>query len=233
MYRRISENEHADTKGADLKSIALLRGRGLYTVTDGPRPDLLDVVTQALAGGARVVQYHDDTADDLRRRAEAAALKQLCHRHDALLIIDADVTLAKEVAADGIHLGPDDADPGFVRHELGADAIIGVSCLTSAERASAAVAAGASYVSFGAFFKSPTKPLAGHAPIELLRQTAALGIPRVAIGGITPDNGRLLVDAGADFLAAVSAIFGAADIRAAAQRFTDLYSIDRDHGTPA
>jgi thiamine-phosphate pyrophosphorylase len=70
-------------------------------------------------------------------------------------------------------------------------------------------------------------------PLDLLRQTAALGIPRVAIGGITPDNGRLLIDAGVDFIAAVSAIFGATDVRAAAQRFTDLYSIDRYHGTPA
>ena len=216
-----------------MKLIALLPGRGLYAVTDGPRPDLLDVVAQALAGGGRVVQYRDDTDDHLRRRAEAADLKRLCHRHGALFIIDADVALAKDVAADGVHLGPDNADPGSARHELGADAIIGVSCLASLERANAAAAAGASYVSFGAFFKSPTKPLAGHAPIDLLRQTAALGLPRVAIGGITPDNGRLLVDAGANFIAAVSAIFGAADVRAAAQRFTDLYSIDRDHGTPA
>ena len=216
-----------------MKSIALLPGRGLYAVTDGPRPDLLDVVAQALAGGACVVQYRDDTDDHLRRHAEAADLKQLCHRHGALFIVDADVTLAKAVAADGVHLGPDHTDPGSVRHELGTDAIIGLSCLASVERAAAAAAAGASYVSFGAFFKSPTKPLAGHASVDLLRQTAALGIPRVAIGGITPDNGKLLVDASADFIASVSAIFGAADVRAAAQRFTDLYSIDHDHGTPA
>lgn len=216
-----------------MKSIALLPGRGLYAVTDGPRPDLLDVVAQALAGGARVVQYRDDTGGHHRRRTEATDLRQLCHTHGALLIIDADVALAKDVAADGVHLGPDNAEPGAVRHEMGADAIIGVSCLASLERARAAVAAGASYVSFGAFFRSPTKPLAGHAPLDLLRQTAALGIPRVAIGGITPDNGRLLIDAGVDFIAAVSAIFGATDVRAAAQRFTDLYSIDRYHGTPA
>ena len=216
-----------------MKSIALSPGRGLYAVTDGPRPDLLDVVAQALAGSARVVQYRDDTEDHHRRRAEASELKRLCHKHGALFIIDADVALAKAVAADGVHLGPDNADPGATRRELSVDAIIGVSCLASMERATTAAKAGASYVSFGAFFKSPTKPLAGHAPIDLLRQTAALGIPRVAIGGITPDNGGLLVDAGADFIAAVSAIFGAADVRAAAQRFADLYSIDRHHGTPA
>lgn len=215
-----------------MKLFVPLAGRGLYAITDGPRSDLLEVVAQALTGGARVVQYRDDTNDHLRRRIEAAALTQICHKHGARLIVDADISLAKDIAADGVHLGPEDADLSAARVELGADTIIGVSCLASLERAMAATSAGASYVSFGAFFKSPTKPLAGRASIDLLRQTAALGIPRVAIGGITPDNGGLLVNAGADFIAAVSAIFGAADVCAAAQRFTDLYSIDRDHGTP-
>ncbi|HEY1589544.1 MAG TPA: thiamine phosphate synthase, partial [Rhodanobacter sp.] len=72
----------------------------------------------------------------------------------------------------------------------------------------------------------PTKPLAPHAPIDLLRQSAALGVPRVAIGGITPDNAASLVKAGADYLAVISAVFGTANVRAAAQRFTDLYSQD-------
>lgn len=79
-------------------------------------------------------------------------------------------------------------------------------------------------MSFGAFFPSPTKPLAPCVSIELLRQSAALGVPRVAIGGITPDNGRGLIDAGADYLAAVSAVFGASDVRHAAQRYSNLFS---------
>lgn len=218
-----------------MTSIAPLHGRGLYAVTDGPRPDLLDAAALALAGGARVLQYRDDTKEHQRRLEEATALKQLCRRHGALLIIDEDIALTREADADGIHLGPDASGPEEVRRALGANAIIGVSCLASLERAIAAKAAGASYVSFGAFFKSPTKPLAGRASIDLLRQTAALGIPRVAIGGITPENGKPLVDAGADFIAAVSAIFAAADIRAAAQSFTDLYfkSIAPEPGSPA
>jgi thiamine-phosphate pyrophosphorylase len=216
-----------------LTAITPLNGHGLYAVTDGPRPDLLDVVAQALAGGASVVQYRDDTDDHHRRRIEAAGLKNLCRKHGALLIVDADIALAKDTGADGVHLGPEQADIDFARRQLGAQAIVGVSCLASLERATAAASNGASYISFGAFFTSPTKPLAGHASIDLLRQTAALGLPRVAIGGITPDNGRLVVDAGAEFVAAVSGLFGTPDVRAAAQRYTDLYFNERDHGTPA
>jgi len=92
--------------------------------------------------------------------------------------------------------------------------------LTLAQRAAEA---GASYVAFGAFFASPTKPLARRATTELLRQSAALDLPRVAIGGITPDNGASLVEAGADYLAVISAVFRSADVRASAQRFASLY----------
>jgi len=205
-----------------LNTFAKLAGHGLYVITGGPRPDLLDVVAQALAGGARLLQYRDLTDDAERRRAEAATLRQLCNRHGVPLIIDHDIALAQAVAADGVHLGKDD-DPGAVRAILGRQAIIGISCHGSLQHAQAAASAGASYVSFGAFFPSPTKPLAPCVSIELLRQSAALGVPRVAIGGITPDNGAALVEAGADYLAVVSSVFAAANPRQVAQRFTDLY----------
>jgi thiamine-phosphate pyrophosphorylase len=203
-------------------------GRGLYAITDGPRADLLDVVAQALAGGTRLLQYRDLSDDTARRRAEATALAQLCHAHRVPLVIDHDIALALAVGADGVHLGRDDDDPVAVRAVLGEHAIVGVSCYGSLPRAQAAARAGASYVSFGAFFPSPTKPLAARVPIELLRQSAALGVPRVAIGGITPDNGASLVEAGAEYLAAITALFAAADVRATAQRFADLYSFDRE-----
>jgi thiamine-phosphate pyrophosphorylase len=101
-----------------------------------------------------------------------------------------------------------------------------VSCYDSLERARAAAMAGADYVAFGAFFPSPTKPHAVRASPDLLRQSATLGVPRVAIGGITPDNAPSLVEAGADFLAVISAVFAAPDVRAAAQRFARLYPAD-------
>ncbi|TAN16205.1 MAG: thiamine phosphate synthase [Rhodanobacter sp.] len=202
--------------------------RGLYAITDGPRDDLLAVVAQALAGGARLLQYRDLSDDAARRHAEATALMQLCRTHHVPLIIDHDIALAQAVGADGVHLGKDDDDPAAVRAVLGEHAIVGVSCYGSLPRAQAAARAGASYVSFGAFFPSPTKPLAARVPIDLLRQSAALGVPRVAIGGITPDNGASLVEAGADYLAAITAVFAAPDVRAAAQHFADLYPSDRE-----
>lgn len=201
-----------------------LRHPGLYAITDGPRDDLLDAVARALAGGARLIQYRDKTADRARRHAEAAALRQLCAGHDVPLLINDDLELAVAIRADGVHLGEHDPALAAAREALGADAIIGVSCYDSLERAHELAAAGADYLAFGAFFPSPTKPLARRAAPELLRQSAALGLPRVAIGGITPDNAGSLVEAGADYLAVISALFGAADVRAAAQTFTDLYT---------
>ena len=107
------------------------------------------------------------------------------------------------------------------------DAIIGVSCYDSIGRARDLAAQGASYLAFGAFFASPTKPHARRATTALLREAKALGVPRVAIGGITAENGRSLIDAGADYLAAISAVFGADDVRAAARSFAALF--DTDH----
>jgi thiamine-phosphate pyrophosphorylase len=201
----------------------LLARGGLYAVTDGPRGDLLDVVAAALAGGAALLQYRDKSTDHARRGAEARALQVLCVRYGVPLIVNDDVALAAAVGAAGVHLGEDDADIGAARDALGTQAIVGASCYDSIERARTLAAAGADYLAFGAFFPSPTKPGARRATSTLLRQAATLGLPRVAIGGITPDNGAPLVAAGADFLAAISAVFGARDVRAAAQRFATLF----------
>jgi thiamine-phosphate pyrophosphorylase len=207
-----------------LKSFAQLAGRGLYVITDGPRSDLLEVAAQALAGGAQVMQYRDKTDDTARRKNEAGALVVLCKAHGVPLIINSDLALAQAIGAAGVHLGPDDVGLAVARKALGAEGIIGVSCLASMELAKAAALGGASYISFGAFFQSQTKPLAGRASSDLLRQSDALGLPRVAIGGITPENAKLLIEAGADFVASVSGVFGARDARAAAQEFSNLFT---------
>ncbi len=202
-------------------------GRGLYVITDGPRPDLLDAVEQALKGGARLVQYRDKTREPARRSLEARALLALCRKYAAPLIINDDIALARATGADGVHLGEADGSIVNAREVLGPRAIIGVSCYDSLERAQQAALQGASYIAFGAFYASPTKPLARRASVDLLRHSATWGIPRVAIGGITPDNGSSLVAAGADYLAVISAVFATPDIRAAAQHFTQLFSSDR------
>ncbi|WP_254063333.1 thiamine phosphate synthase [Rhodanobacter sp. L36] len=197
--------------------------RGLYAITDGPRLDLLAAVAQALTGGARLLQYRDESTDTARRESEVAALKQLCETYAVPLIIDQDVALAVRMRANGVHLTAEDSVRD-ARAMFGPAAIIGVACRDSLDLAKTAAREGASYISFGAFFHSPTKPMAPRASIDLLRQSAALGLPRVAIGGITPDNGSSLIDAGADYLAAISSLFGAADVEATARHFARLYS---------
>ncbi|HJU26811.1 MAG TPA: thiamine phosphate synthase, partial [Rhodanobacteraceae bacterium] len=129
--------------------------------------------------------------------------------------------------AAGVHLGEDDAPIAHARATLGPGAIIGVSCHDSLQRAREAAAEGADYLAFGAFFPSATKPQARHATPDLLRAAREFGKPLVAIGGITPDNGGSLIAAGADFLAAVSGIFGAQDVRAAARRYAGLFETDQ------
>ena len=206
-----------------MKHPATLAPGGLYAITNGPRPDLLDVVAQALAGGPRLLQYLDEEPGDARRRAETAAIASLCRQHAVPLIIHEDVALAQAVGADGVHLAHSVDAIRAARECLGPAAIIGVACRDSLADARSAAQAGASYVSFGAMYPSPTRPQATIAPVDLLRQSAALGVARVAIGGITPDNAALLIEAGADYVASISSLFAAPDVRGAAQRFARLF----------
>jgi thiamine-phosphate pyrophosphorylase len=177
-----------------------------------------------LAGGARLVQYRDKTDERSRRRSEALDLLALCRACSVPLIINDDLALAADLGADGVHLGRDDPRLDEARRRLGPEAIIGVSCYNQLERAAAAARAGASYVAFGRFFPSGTKPLAVQAHPDLLREARrTLGLPLVAIGGITPENGGALIEAGADMLAVVGGVFGQADVRAAALAFSRLF----------
>jgi thiamine-phosphate pyrophosphorylase len=201
--------------------------RGLYAITpEDAGPDLTRRVELAIAGGARVIQYRDKSRDLVRRRTQAQALCKLCRAAGTRLIINDDPLLAAAVGADGVHLGRDDGDPAQARRLLGPGALIGVSCYDRLELAIAAQAAGADYVAFGSFFPSATKPDAVRAEPDLLRLArAVVGLPLVAIGGITPQNGAALIAAGADLLAVVSGVFSAPDPRAAAAAYARLFSI--------
>ena len=201
---------------------------GLYAITDAlliSDDRLIHAVEQAILGGARLIQYRDKSHDAARRQAQATALNQLCQRYAVPLIINDDVELAAQVGAAGVHVGKDDPAFAAARARLGGNAIIGVSCYDRLDLALEAAQAGADYIAFGAFFPSPTKPAEIRAPLELLRQArAALSIPIVAIGGITPDNAPLLLDVAADALAVVSGVFGQPDIQAAARRYANLFA---------
>ncbi|MCO7397258.1 thiamine phosphate synthase [Stenotrophomonas maltophilia] len=187
--------------------------RGVYLITPD-EPDtarLLARTAPLLAAGATWLQYRNKTASDALRLEQATALQALCAEHGVPLIVNDDPVLARAVGAAGVHLGGTDGDIASARALLGADAIIGASCYDQLANAEAAAAAGASYVAFGAFFPTTTKITTSRAHIDLLRQSAALGVPRVAIGGLTPDNVGPLIEAGADLVAVVSGIYAAPD----------------------
>ncbi len=202
------------------------RLRGLYLITAPAASDearWLAGVAAALRGGASIVQYRDKEADPPARTRRAQALRRLCAAHGVALIVNDDVELARAVGA-GVHLGRDDTPLAAARARLGPGRLIGISCYDSLERARAAAAGGADYVAFGRFFPSHTKPEATPAPLELLpRARAALSLPIVAIGGITPENGAALIAAGADLLAVGHAVSAADDPQTAAQRIAALF----------
>ncbi|HKB60221.1 MAG TPA: thiamine phosphate synthase [Gallionellaceae bacterium] len=201
--------------------------RGLYAITpDEADSDVLrHKVLLALQGGARIVQYRNKSADMAEGLAQAQALRALTRAYGALFIVNDDPQLALAVDADGVHLGRGDTPFAEARGLLGTAKIIGVSCYNQLPLAQAARAGGADYVAFGAFFSSSVKPDAVTADLDLLRAARAeIDAPIVAIGGITAQNGAVLVDAGADALAVISALFGAPDIPAAAKDFAKLFN---------
>ena len=202
----------------------LLTRNGLYAITDGPRDDLLAACEAAIDGGAVLLQYRDKTDDAARRLAEARALADLCARRRIALIVNDDIDLALASGAMGVHLGEDDGDIARARAKLGPCAIVGVSCYDSIDRARLLGSAGADYLAFGAFHPSPTKPNARTATPALLREAKPLGVPLVAIGGITAANGAALIEAGANYLAVISAVFGTRDVRGAARSFAVLFA---------
>jgi thiamine-phosphate pyrophosphorylase len=198
--------------------------RGLYLITpDEPDSARLLARTRPLLEHASLLQYRNKRADVALRRVQAAALLEACRAAGVPLIVNDDVALAAELGADGVHLGEHDGALDDVRQLLGRRALLGVSCYDEPARAELAARHGADYVAFGAFFPSPTKPDARHAAPALLRATSGLGLPRVAIGGITPDNAAQLVAAGADLVAVISGVFDAPDPVAAAHAIQALF----------
>ena len=202
--------------------------RGTYLIThpcEGGPVALQAIVAEALDGGVRLVQYRDKGMDQARREAEARALLVVCQAHRVPLLINDDIALAAATGAAGVHLGQDDRQVAEARAALGPDSIVGVTCHADLALARAAADAGASYVAFGRFFPSTSKPAAPPAPLAVLREARCrLNLPLVAIGGITPANGQVLLDAGADMLAVIHGIMGADDPRQASSDYARLFT---------
>ncbi len=194
--------------------------RGLYLITPDARdPSRLLERVLPLLPFAACLQLRAKSMDDRLLRGAGARLREACADARVPFIVNDDARLAQELAADGVHLGEHDGGIAGARALLGEDAIIGVSCYDDLERARRLANEGADYLAFGAFFPSSTKPNARRADIALLRDSAALGLPRVAIGGITPDNASPLVAAGTDLLAVISGVFDAPDPIKAARAY--------------
>ena len=185
--------------------------RGLYAITDSQllAGRFLSHVEAALEGGVCLLQYRDKSDDAARRLREAEGLLKLCERYGTQLLINDDAELAARLGV-GVHLGQTDGPLTPARSLLGRQAIIGSTCHASLELAAQAASEGASYVAFGRFFNSVTKPGAPAANVELLEQARAqVKLPIAVIGGITLDNAAPLVAHGADLLAVIHGLFGA------------------------
>ncbi len=200
---------------------------GLYAITNTqkwPGSNILSAVEGAIEGGAQAIQYRQ-----MQHPTDISTLKKLltlCTSRQVPLIINDDVALAIDLGADGVHLGKTDTGIADARTQLGDSRIIGATCYNSTELAYKAQNEGATYVAFGSFFPSKTKPGASPADMGILADLK-LNIPIVAIGGITPENGGALLDAGVDMLAVIDGVFGRIDPKSAATEYRRLFSARR------
>jgi thiamine-phosphate pyrophosphorylase len=196
--------------------------RGLYAIT----PDIADTdlllgkVEAALQGGINMLQYRNKTANHKLQTQQARAILPLCRQYDVPFIINDSVKLCLTLDADGVHLGADDGNLAEVRARIGQDKILGASCYNRFDLALQAEKQGASYVAFGACFASNTKPNAPVAGLDLFKRAKnELKIPTVAIGGIALANAHQVLQAGANSIAVIQAIFNAEDIKLATTQF--------------
>lgn len=201
---------------------------GLYAITPDSlcrsEQSLLRAVEAALRGGAVMVQYRDKVNDAETRLRQARRLQALCREASVpFLLNDGPALTVAASGFDGLHLGQSDGD--LLAARLAApSAWIGVTCGQSLAKALTAEQSGANYIAFGAFYHSTTKPLAARAPVELLQQARhTTTLPICAIGGITPENAAPLIQAGADYIAAISGLFSAGDIESAARAYSSLF----------
>ncbi len=208
---------------------------GLYVITDErltpyKEGKIFELVEKALKGGARIVQLRDKTHKDKDLVDIALKLKKLCHNYQALFIVNDRIKLAQLVSADGVHLGKEDFSLEEAK-EILKDKIIGISCYGDLERAKRAQEKGASYVAFGSVYPSPTKPTSEVISKKVLREAKrTLKIPICAIGGITLEKTKELLELGVDLIAVISDIWKSEDIEKRAQSYYELFKKYRIKG---
>lgn len=192
----------------------------LYAVTDRHwlgDETLYDQVKKALDGGATFVQLREKKLDREDFLAEALEIQKLCKKYGVPFVINDEVSIAKDIDADGVHVGQSDMEAMDVRKVLGPDKILGVSAQT-VEQAIIAEKHGADYLGVGAVFATGSKDDADDVSHETLKAICeAVSIPVIAIGGITNDNVSELAGSGICGVAVISAIFGQNDIKKATE----------------
>ena len=187
----------------------------------GAFPDRLRAALEPGIAAAFQLRVKDVGEHELARLAEP--LQRICADASVAFIVNDSMALARRIGADGVHLGQGDGDIREARALLGPSAQIGKTCHDNRHLAMEAGEAGADYVAFGAFHPTTTKPSEYRPDRSILTWWSALfEIPCVAIGGITPDNAKPLVEAGADFLAVCQAVWGREDSAAAVRAFADV-----------
>lgn len=202
---------------------------GLYVITD---PDLIPesrfarTVESALRGGAKIVQLREKKAPRGEVVRRGKILLGITRKYGVPLIVNDSPEAAKEIGADGVHLGGDDAPVSAARRLLGGKAVIGVSCYGDIRRGTGAEKEGADYAVFGTPYFTRTKPDRKPTPFETIAEAKKkLKIPVFAIGGITPENAPEALKAGADGIAAITAVFGEEDAENAARRLAEVCSV--------
>lgn len=184
--------------------------KGLYAITDEhltPHETIFSQVEESLRAGVSIIQYRDKTKTDDEVEETCRGLQTLCRNYNALFVIDDRPHLAEKIKADGLHIGKNDISFSEAR-KIFTDGIIGVSCYGSVARAEEAQNEGASYVAFGSFFPSPTKPKSGIISTKTLEKAKQrVDIPICAIGGITQENISEIAQHKPEMISVVSAVF--------------------------
>ncbi|MEM8844426.1 MAG: thiamine phosphate synthase [Pseudomonadota bacterium] len=198
--------------------------KGLYVLTDDriyPPSQWPSRVESIIEGGANVIQLREKNLSDDELRPYALKLQEICTAHEIPLIINDRVELAKNIQADGVHIGSTDSSLKATRDYLGHDVYIGVSCYRDIYRAIRAQHLGADYIAFGRLFSSLTKKDANYCPISIIQKAKKhIYIPICGIGGITADNAKKVSKAGASLIATADSVFNANNPEAVAKRFT-------------
>jgi len=202
--------------------------RGLYLITnDDPIQLLLEKLDAALATKqVAILQYRRKKIEKSNQPAEVEQIKLLCEKYQVPFVINDDLELAAQFGL-GVHLGQSDGEITDAKSQLPQNVIIGRTCLNSLELAQKAIADGATYIAFGAVYATSTKPEAGNVGIEVIKQAAAqYDLPICAIGGLTVENSKPVIEAGADLCAVISDILGrsTAEIPARVQAWAQLFS---------